>query len=197
VYVVLFRVGFLVAYLAGLGLPSKDANIDFKEHHYWQFMLCVPLIVVALQTVMLLTVFRAETPRFLHHHDKNADCEVELSKVIIDKDKLQEVKQNLDAEKSADASNEVTWGQLFTRVYAKGLLVIFCMHDLQRIVLHFFQQMAGGNAFMMYSTTIFKEAKADDGTALLGTIMGGVSGTLGVLLFTFMVDCTPAGTTPA
>ena len=52
--------------------------------------------------------------------------------------------------------------------------------------------MAGGNVFMMYSTTIFNEADAEESVALLGTIMGGVSATIGVTIFCLIVDCTCA-----
>jgi len=48
--------------------------------------------------------------------------------------------------------------------------------------------MAGGNVFMMYSTTIFNEAHAEESTAFLGTIMAGVTAVIGAALFAFFVD---------
>ncbi len=180
-YVILFRCGFLLAYIAGAGLPSKDADIDFSENHYWQFMLMIPAIITLIQTAILFIVYTRETPKFLYQMGA-AECSKEaLEKVYTDSKKVDEIVKTLGTSMKDASSKEVGWGQLFSRMYMKAVIVVLLMH--------FFQQMAAGNVFMMYSTSIFNAADASESIALLGTIMAGVAGVIGVSLFTMTVDC--------
>jgi len=48
--------------------------------------------------------------------------------------------------------------------------------------------MAGGNAFMMYSSTIFKNNHASEATALIGTILIGAMTVDGVYSYSLITD---------
>lgn len=126
-YVILFRLGFLLAYVLGAGLPSKNAKIDFSEHHYWQLMLGFPIIIAAIQTFMLVTTFTYETPKYLFQNGAEEDCLKVIEMVYAEKEQSAEVKASLGAHLQNETSNEVSWSQLCSRMYCKALFVILCM----------------------------------------------------------------------
>ena len=56
------------------------------------------------------------------------------------------------------------------------------------IGIHCFQQLAGGNAIMMYSSSIFKSNHADEKTALIGTILIGATTVDGIYSYSLIID---------
>ncbi len=127
-YVVLFRCGFLVAYMIGIGLPSSKANIDYSQNNYWRFMLAFPIFVALAQTIMLFTVYTHETPKFLYAHRKRDECEDLLAKIYKDESKIQRVLSKLKAlqmDTTGGRSAEVSIRELFGRTYLKAMIVIF------------------------------------------------------------------------
>ena len=167
--------------MVGAGLPSKHADIDFSSDHYWQFMLMFPIVIVVIQTASLLFIYTNDTPKYLYQMGAAESCKEALEKVYLDQKKIDTIVGTLSACQKDSSSKEVTWSLLFSKMYLKSVLII--------MVIHFFQQMAAGNVFMMYSTTIFNNAHASESMALLGTIMAGVTGVIGVSLFTTTVEC--------
>jgi len=171
-------------------LPSKHANIDFSANHYWQFMLGFPIILVFVQTLALVVFFPYETPKYLIQTGNESGCQTALERIYRSNEKIVVIKEHIHDCLKGEASNEVSLIELFNKTHIKALIVVLCMLfyiDLL-IVFHMFQQLAGGNAFMMYSTTIFNANHAEETVALIGTVMAGVTAVIGVSIFTFFVD---------
>lgn len=127
-YVVLFRCGFLVAYLAGIGLPSANADIDYNANNYWRFMLAFPLVTALIQTLCLSFIYTNDTPKYLYLNGRNKECEEQLRKIYEQEasiqlvlSKLRALQQGSGAGKSAD----VSYSDLFGRMYIKALFVVF------------------------------------------------------------------------
>ena len=57
--------GLLVATLFGLGLPSpSEQQYKSPESQFWKLNLTFPLILQVIQIMLMLTVFRMDTPAF-------------------------------------------------------------------------------------------------------------------------------------
>ena len=123
-YVVLFRCGFLGAYLLGIGLPSAKAKIDFAANHYWRFMLAFPLVTMTLQTVLLFLLYNSETPKYLYLNGHKQESRALLHKLYTTEEKINEVEDKLAA-LLENTSTQVSWKELFGRVYLKALFVVF------------------------------------------------------------------------
>lgn len=127
IYVVVFRIGFLMAYIIGIGLPHPEEPIDFSSTHYWQFMLAFPIITMTLQTILLFVVYSGETPKFLYLNGKKAESRRQIEKIYTDPTKVAEVESKLEAlvaDASAGSSSTVSYGELFGRTYRKALFVV-------------------------------------------------------------------------
>lgn len=59
--------GILVAFALGLGIGDVDADDQnsFEIQYYWYILFAVPLLLAALQSLLLLCVFPYDTPYVL------------------------------------------------------------------------------------------------------------------------------------
>ena len=59
--------GILVAFSLGLGIGDVDADEQnsFEIQYYWYILFAVPLLLAALQSLLLLCVFPYDTPYVL------------------------------------------------------------------------------------------------------------------------------------
>ena len=129
-YVVLFRCGFLVAYLLGIGLPSAtDPSVDYQSNYYWKIMLAFPLIPMAIQTIFLISLYTYDTPKYLYLNKRRRECREALSKIYTTeydiKRSLVKLKA-LEQDGAGGKSSEVSWSDLFSRTYIKALVVVLC-----------------------------------------------------------------------
>ena len=76
------RVGALLVFTLGFGTPESVS--DKESSSYWRWMFLLPAVVAVLQSVLLLTKFKFETPQFslFVNNDEHAAREV-LSKCYI------------------------------------------------------------------------------------------------------------------
>jgi hypothetical protein len=74
VFQILVTVGIMISFFLGLPIPDfptdDDPNPDFdystfEVNQYWRIMFALPIAFAFIQSVLLLTVFNYETPRFL------------------------------------------------------------------------------------------------------------------------------------
>eukprot|EP00826_Nyctotherus_ovalis_P040629 TRINITY_DN4022_c0_g1_i8.p1 TRINITY_DN4022_c0_g1~~TRINITY_DN4022_c0_g1_i8.p1 ORF type:complete len:302 (+),score=54.78 TRINITY_DN4022_c0_g1_i8:483-1388(+) len=145
-------------------------------------MLGFPIIIAVLQTALFLFVFKYETPKFLYIRKKRRICDEALSKIYITNADIDRVMSKIKAVTlSQGAGGEAGWKDLFGRTYITALIVV--------LALHCFQQLAGGNTFMMFSTKIFESAaKGDHTLPLIGTILAGLVTIDGVFSFSLIAD---------
>lgn len=54
--------GALVCFTLGFGTP--ETHEEMKASNYWRFMFVIPGVVAIVQTVLLLTVFKHDTPNY-------------------------------------------------------------------------------------------------------------------------------------
>lgn len=189
-YVLLYRVGFLVSGVAGAWLPDPNDTHAVESSQYWRFMLGAPILVAVLQSVLLIFVFKYETPKFLYLRKKRRTCTKALSRIYASDADIDRVLTKLKAValSQGQGSAEAGWSDLFGRTYVTALLVVLGT-TRSTVALHCFQQLAGGNTFMMFSTKIFTTAaKGDHTVPLVGTILAGLVTIDGVLSFSLIAD---------
>lgn len=188
-YVLFYRIGFSVSTFLGIGLPTLAETERIKKSQYWRFMLGFPIVIAALQTALFLFVFKYETPKFLYIRKKRRVCDEALSKIYTTDADIDRVMSKLKAVSlSQGAGGEAGWKELFGRTYITALIVVLGTPSLT-LALHCFQQLAGGNTFMMFSTKIFESAaKGDHTLPLIGTILAGLVTIDGVFSFSLIAD---------
>jgi sugar porter (SP) family MFS transporter len=173
---VLICLGVLASYLMGYGVPYTPVGDVTYNDYYWRIILSVPGCVMALRTIMLLTVLRYETPKYLIYRSREEDARQVLHKIYshdIASEQLMRLKA--DQEKQ-NMEGRVTYSELFSKKYRKRIIV--------GIFLSIFQQVSGINALITYSTSLFigttpdnaslsdKEESYDEGRQL--TVLFGV-----------------------
>jgi MFS family permease len=78
-----------------LSYPNKFDDLptdDFYVSQYFRIMWCVPLVVSAIQVILLLTVFNHETPVYLYEQNREEELLVVMKKFY----KGMEVRRRLD-----------------------------------------------------------------------------------------------------
>lgn len=73
--------GLIIVFSLGFGTPdSTQGKID---SNYWRFMMFVPIIIAVIQSLLLIFVFRYETPIFsLINKNNEEEAKAVLSKLI-------------------------------------------------------------------------------------------------------------------
>ena len=72
--------GFIIAFSLGFGTPEADE--EKMESNYWRIMMGVPIIIATVQSFLLLTVFRYETPFYsLINKNNEEEAKTVLSKL--------------------------------------------------------------------------------------------------------------------
>lgn len=65
-----------------LGFGTPDSTQGKIDSNYWRFMMLVPVLIAILQLILLLLVFRYETPIFSLINKNNEDeAKMVLSKL--------------------------------------------------------------------------------------------------------------------
>ncbi|KAH6799284.1 plastidic GLC translocator [Perilla frutescens var. frutescens] len=132
-------IGILVALVAGLPLAGNPL--------WWRTMFSIALVPSVLLAVGM--AFSPESPRWLYQQGKIAEAEVSIKR-LFGKEKVAEVMGNLDAAGQGSSEPEAGWFDLFSGRYRKVVSV--------GAALFLFQQFAGINAVVYYSTSVFRSA---------------------------------------
>nr|XP_042970192.1 plastidic glucose transporter 4-like isoform X1 [Carya illinoinensis]XP_042970193.1 plastidic glucose transporter 4-like isoform X1 [Carya illinoinensis]KAG2715010.1 hypothetical protein I3760_03G056400 [Carya illinoinensis]KAG2715011.1 hypothetical protein I3760_03G056400 [Carya illinoinensis]KAG2715012.1 hypothetical protein I3760_03G056400 [Carya illinoinensis]KAG6659824.1 hypothetical protein CIPAW_03G063000 [Carya illinoinensis]KAG6659825.1 hypothetical protein CIPAW_03G063000 [Carya len=132
-------IGILAALVAGLPLAGNPL--------WWRTMFgiaIVPSILLALGMA-----FSPESPRWLFQQGKIPEAEKTI-KTLFGKERVAEVMQDLRAAGQGSVEPEAGWFDLFSSRYWKVVSV--------GAALFLFQQLAGINAVVYYSTSVFRSA---------------------------------------
>lgn len=132
-------IGILAALVAGLPLAGNPL--------WWRSMFSIALVPSVLLAVGM--AFSPESPRWLYQQGKIAEAEVSIKR-LFGKEKVAEVMGNLDSAAQGSSEPEAGWFDLFSSRYRKVVSV--------GAALFLFQQFAGINAVVYYSTSVFRSA---------------------------------------
>lgn len=140
---------------------------SWQVQWYYMFMFGLPIVISAIQVLLLLTVFNYETPKVLKQRNQIAKLTVLMGK-IYDASRVPEKIELIVVDKAVEGSTDtqVTYGKTLCNPQYK-------MATLVGITMSIFQQCSGINAVMFYSSTIFATIpnfKATTGTALVGIV---------------------------
>ncbi|XP_065848331.1 plastidic glucose transporter 4 [Euphorbia lathyris] len=130
-------IGILLAMVAGLPLAGNPS--------WWRTMFGIAVVPAVL--LVLGMSFSPESPRWLFQQGKISEAEKAI-KTLYGKERVYEVMQDLAAGGQGSGEPEAGWFDLFSSRYWKVVSV--------GVALFFFQQMAGINAVVYYSTAVFR-----------------------------------------
>lgn len=90
----------LIFLVPPLELPMNEDDVivaDYPIWDYWWVIFGLPLIIAALQIVLLTGVFRRETPRYLYSEGRDAEA-LEVVKSIYKEEYVEEMAKEKKAE---------------------------------------------------------------------------------------------------
>ncbi|CAN1198967.1 Plastidic glucose transporter 4 [Linum perenne] len=160
-------IGILLALVAGLPLAGNPL--------WWRTMFgisAVPAILLALGMA-----FSPESPRWLVQQGKIPEAEKSIE-TLYGKERVSAVMQDLRASGQGSSEPEAGWFDLFSSRYWKVVSV--------GVALFFFQQMAGINAVVYYSTAVFRSVGI--GSDVAASALVGASNVLGTAIASSLMD---------
>ncbi|KAJ3694431.1 hypothetical protein LUZ60_009911 [Juncus effusus] len=153
-------IGILLALVAGLPLAQNP--------NWWRNMFNIAVIPSILMAIGM--AFSPESPRWLFQQGKIAQAEAAVKR-LYGKDKVAEVMHDLRSSSQNSSEPDASWLDLFSKRYWKVVSV--------GAALFLFQQFAGINAVVYYSTSVFRNAGiASDVAASALVAASNVFGTL-------------------
>ncbi|CAM6057625.1 unnamed protein product [Sphagnum tenellum] len=161
-------VGILLALLAGLPLVSNPA--------WWRSMFAIATIPTVL--LFLGMVYSPESPRWLYKQGRIAEAETSARR-LWGTAKLESALAELkESNSDAGASEDAGWGDLFSRRYRKVVGV--------GMSLFLFQQFAGINAVVYFSTNVFRSAGIASDVAASALV--GAANVIGTAVASSLMD---------
>ncbi|KAI3462551.1 hypothetical protein Pfo_019214 [Paulownia fortunei] len=160
-------VGILAALVAGLPLAGDPL--------WWRTMFAVALVPSVL--LALGMAFSPESPRWLYQQGKISEAEVSIKR-LFGKERVAEVMSDLDAASQGSSEPEAGWFDLFSSRYWKVVSV--------GAALFLFQQLAGINAVVYYSTSVFRSAGITSDVAASALV--GAANVFGTTIASSLMD---------
>ncbi|KAL0462014.1 UNVERIFIED_CONTAM: Plastidic glucose transporter 4 [Sesamum latifolium] len=160
-------VGILAALVAGLPLAGNPL--------WWRTMFAFALVPSVL--LALGMAFSPESPRWLYQQGKISEAEVSIKR-LFGKERVAEVMSDLDAAAQGSAEPEAGWFDLFSSRYWKVVSV--------GAALFLFQQLAGINAVVYYSTSVFRSAGITSDVAASALV--GAANVFGTTIASSLMD---------
>ncbi|KAM1078366.1 hypothetical protein ACFX19_026046 [Malus domestica] len=160
-------IGILAALVAGLPLAANPL--------WWRTMFgiaVVPSVLLALGMAV-----SPESPRWLFQQGKISEAEKAI-KTLFGKERVTEVMHDLRSATSGSAEPEAGWFDLFSSRYWKVVSV--------GAALFLLQQMAGINAVVYYSTSVFRSAGITSDVAASALV--GLANVLGTAVASSLMD---------
>ncbi|KAM2710642.1 hypothetical protein EV2_048186 [Malus domestica] len=160
-------IGILVAMVAGLPLAANPL--------WWRTMFgiaVVPSVLLALGMVV-----SPESPRWLFQQGKFSEAEKAI-KTLFGKERVTEVMDDLRSAAQGSVEPEAGWFDLFSSRYWKVVSV--------GVSLFFLQQMAGINAAVYYSTSVFRSAGITSDVAASALV--GLANVFGTAIASSLMD---------
>ena len=107
----------MVSFLFGLAIP-KAPEIDSAEWpsytqdptvlNYWRFMFGFPLVITLIQVILMVTVFRYDTPKFLKQNKKYGPLN-ELMGKIYEPSRVQERINAINVDEGSSGTSNPTY----------------------------------------------------------------------------------------
>ncbi|KAL7141683.1 hypothetical protein ABFS83_08G070400 [Erythranthe nasuta] len=160
-------IGILGALVAGLPLAGNPL--------WWRTMFGVSVIPSVLLAIGM--AFSPESPRWLYQQGRTSDAEVSARR-LYGKERVAEVMNDLDAGSQGSSEPEAGWLDLFSSRYFKVVSV--------GAALFLFQQLAGINAVVYYSTSVFRSAGITSDVAASALV--GASNVFGTTVASSLMD---------
>uniref|UniRef100_A0A5B7CCR4 Putative hexose transporter n=1 Tax=Davidia involucrata TaxID=16924 RepID=A0A5B7CCR4_DAVIN len=160
-------IGILAALVAGLPLAGNPL--------WWRTMFGIAVIPSVL--LALGMAFSPESPRWLFQQGKISQAEVAI-KTLFGKERVAEVMNDLNAAAQGSSEPEAGWFDLFSSRYRKVVSV--------GAALFLFQQLAGINAVVYYSTSVFRSAGIASDVAASALV--GASNVFGTTVASSLMD---------
>ena len=172
-------VGTTVAYLIGFTVPLSD-DINALTTKIWMFTFLFPGIITFIQFLLVMFVYRYDTPVFYEINKDRVNYQAALDWIYTFKESnFKELMDDSDHENEKEAMSkpkEVSWGEVIQPPYQKALFV--------GIVLGVLHQATGINSIVFYSNEIFIQGTSGseaEVAARRGTFLIGVFGIIGAL----------------
>ncbi|XAR51528.1 hypothetical protein NMG60_11006177 [Bertholletia excelsa] len=160
-------IGILAALVAGLPLAGNPL--------WWRSMFGIAIIPSVLLAVGMM--FSPESPRWLFQQGKISQAEMSV-KTLCGKDRVAEVMNDLNAASQGSSEPEAGWFDLFSSRYWKVVSV--------GAALFLFQQLAGINAVVYYSTSVFRSVGIASDVAASALV--GASNVFGTTIASSLMD---------
>ncbi|KAJ1686297.1 hypothetical protein LUZ63_017687 [Rhynchospora breviuscula] len=160
-------IGILVALVAGLPLAGNPA--------WWRSMFGIAVIPSILLALGML--FSPESPRWLFQQGKIAEAETAIKR-LYGKEKVAEIMLELKAGSVSSTEPDASWLDLFSKRYWKVVSV--------GAALFLFQQFAGINAVVYYSTSVFR--KAGIASDVAASALAGAANVFGTAIASSLMD---------
>ena len=172
-------VGTTVAYLIGFTVPLSD-DPKALTTKIWMFTFLFPGIVTFIQFLLMLIVFRYDTPMFYEIQKDWVKYQAAVDLIYTFKEAdFKELMNDSDQEEikpTVKKTQEVTWAEVVQPPYQKALLI--------GLVLGVLHQATGINSIVFYSNEIFIQGtsgSAAEIAARRGTFMIGIFGIIGAV----------------
>ncbi|KAJ7518339.1 hypothetical protein O6H91_21G064600 [Diphasiastrum complanatum] len=160
-------VGILAALVAGLPLAGNTI--------WWRSMFA--LAVVPALLLCLGMAYSPESPRWLYKQGRTVEAEVALKR-LWGKGKVEEAISELRASGTDSVEENAGWADLFSKRYRRVVGV--------GAALFLFQQLAGINAVVYYSTAVFRSAGITSDVAASALV--GAANVLGTAVASSLMD---------
>ncbi|KAG1330649.1 plastidic glucose transporter 4 [Cocos nucifera] len=160
-------IGILLALVAGLPLAGNPL--------WWRTMFGIAIVPSVL--LALGMAISPESPRWLFQQAKLSQAETAIKK-LYGKEKVAEVMHDLKAGGQGSTEPDATWFDLFNKRYRKVVSV--------GAALFLFQQLAGINAVVYYSTSVFRSAGIASDVAASALV--GASNVFGTAIASYLMD---------
>ncbi|KAL9148263.1 hypothetical protein ABFS82_12G030700 [Erythranthe guttata] len=160
-------IGILAALVAGLPLAGNPL--------WWRTMFAVAVIPSVL--LALGMAFSPESPRWLYQQGKISEAEVSVKR-LYGKERVAEFMSDLDSAGQGSSEPEAGWFDLFSSRYRKVVSV--------GAALFLFQQFAGINAVVYYSTSVFRSAGVTSDVAASALV--GAANVFGTTIASSLMD---------
>ncbi|XP_059293335.1 plastidic glucose transporter 4 [Lycium ferocissimum] len=160
-------IGILAALVAGLPLSGNPL--------WWRTMFGIALIPSVL--LALGMAFSPESPRWLYQQGRISEAETSIKR-LYGKEKVAEVMGDLESSAQGSSEPDAGWLDLFSSRYWKVVSI--------GAALFLFQQLAGINAVVYYSTSVFRSAGISSDVAASALV--GAANVLGTTVASSLMD---------
>ena len=168
-----FTFGFLIAYAFGLHVPYQTKsdgteNLEIYTSEIWKLIFVFPGIVALLQMLLLLTIYKDDTPTYYRQKEDNEKFSSTLSKIYVEYDSENKLYES--EERSESDLEDTSPIGIFEKRYLYTLFIGMMIYVITKTT--------GVNAIFFYSNEIFTlkhTGHQAEKEARIGTLMIGVT----------------------